>query len=110
MDKVVVNGVPPWDGEYEFDGSLKNRELHRIKKITGIRAGELGEALVSGDTDILVALAVVAIERTGKTVDVDDFWNAEVGSIDYVSEEDEASPPDESSPSESLSEDSAKND
>lgn len=107
MDKIVISGVPPWDGEYEFDGNLKNRELHRIKKITGIRAGELVEALAAGDTDVLVALAVIVLERDGKSVDADDFWNAEVGSITYVGEEETDGPPAESSPSESLTEASA---
>lgn len=102
MDKIKVSGVPPWDGDYDFDGNLKNRELHRIKKITGIRAGELVDALAAGDTDVLVALAVVVLERNDKHVDPEDLWNAEVGSIIYEAEEDEpSSPPDESSPSES---------
>lgn len=102
MDQIKIEGVPPWDGEYDFDGNLKNKELRRIKQVAGIRAGELVEALAAGDTDVLVALAVVVLEREGKTVDPDDFWNAEVGSITYVGEEETAGPPAESSPLESL--------
>ena len=107
MDKIRIEGVPPWDGDYDFDPSFKNRELNRIKKITGIRGGEIGEALAAGDTDLMVALAVLALERAGKMVDPEDFWNAEVGSIIYLGE-DEASPPEMSSPSESENDSSAE--
>ena len=107
MDKIRIEGVPPWDGDYDFDPSFKNRELNRIKNITGIRGGEIAEALAAGDTDLMVALAVLALERQGKSVDPDDFWNAEVGAITYIGEDD-AGPPADSSQSESDSETSAE--
>lgn len=98
MAKLVITGTPPWDGEYPFDEtSFTNRELHDIKGICGLRAGELGDAMAAGDTDVLVAIASVAMKRNGKSVDVDDLWDAEVGNItfDFTDESagDDAGPP-----------------
>jgi hypothetical protein len=47
MATLVIEGVlPGWDGRYEFpDFSFTNGELYRIKQMSGIRAGELIEAL-----------------------------------------------------------------
>lgn len=104
MDKVVISGVPPWDGEYPFDGTFKNRELRTIKQISGLRAGELVEALNAGDTDFMVALAAVMLQRAGKNPDPEELWNAEAGAILYVGEAEDAGPPAEGSPQESSTE------
>ena len=82
MDKLVIEGIPPYDGTYEFtlDG-FTNRELHRIKKLTGLRAGEFEDAFSALDNDMVVALAVVILERSGQTVKDDILWDAEAGDI-----------------------------
>lgn len=85
-DKIVVKDLAPYDGEYPFEGDFTMRELHTIKRISGIRAGELDEALNAGDTDILVAITVIAMERAGQKGIEDDIWNAKPGSITYVGE------------------------
>jgi hypothetical protein len=93
-DKIVITGVPPYDGEYEFDGTyMTNRELHVIKKLTGLRVGEFQEALANADTDVILGIAVVALTRHGKDVHEDTLWDAEAGAITYVAEEEPASPP-----------------
>lgn len=82
MPFIVVEGIPPWDGRYEFeDWQLTNRECHRIKEICGTRAGELLEALDSNDRGAFVALAAVIMERHGQRFDVDELWDAKAGSI-----------------------------
>lgn len=79
---LTLSGVPPWDGRYEFeDFSFTNRELHRIKQLSGIRAGELIEALDANDTAAFVGVAAVVMGRYGKDVVVDDLWDSAVGSI-----------------------------
>lgn len=66
MDKFVIKGIPPFDGEHPIDlGTLNGHELHRIKIVAGVRANELDEALVAGDYDVFVALAATALERNG---------------------------------------------
>lgn len=74
--------MPPYDGEYPFDiEGFTNRELHRIKQLTGLRVGELQEAFEAGDNDVIVALAVIVLERSGRKVEDQVIWNAEAGTI-----------------------------
>ena len=91
MNKLIIEGVPPYDGTHEFEdfASFTNRELHRIKKMTGIRVGEFSEALGAGDNDLLVALATVILERNGITVNDDILWDADAGAItmDFTTED-----------------------
>jgi hypothetical protein len=81
MNKLVVSGIPSLDGTYEFEdfATFTNRELHRIKMMTGLRVGEFQEAFEVGDNDVLVALAMVVLTRTGKEVDDDLLWDAPAG-------------------------------
>ena len=86
--KLTVKDTPPLDGDYEADfdiGRLKNDELRVIKRISGVRAGELQEALKAGDNDLLIAYAVVFLTRAGKDPDMAEqlLWEVPVGSIDF---------------------------
>jgi hypothetical protein len=63
--------------------------LHRIKKMTGLRAGEFMEAFQAGDNDMVVALAVVVMEREGKEGAEDLLWDAPAGSVTLEDDEDE---------------------
>lgn len=93
MAKVIIENE-----EYPLDLSyFTNRELHMIKKETGIRAGELYSSFDAGDTDLLVALAMIAVRRAGKPVESDELWDLPAGKItlDVTDEEADASPPDE---------------
>lgn len=105
MPKLIVTETPGLDGEYEaeFDiGALTNRELRTIKKISGVTAGKLGEALRDGDNDLLIAYAVVFLGRAGKDEDMAEalLWDAPVGALqfdmtdtDEVPDEDDVRPP-----------------
>lgn len=85
-DKLIVKGLGAIDGEYEFDlyellgigtsTSLTNRELHRIKEMTGVRAGELIESLAAGDNDVVVGLAAVILTRNRRAFTDDLLWDA----------------------------------
>lgn len=94
-DLVIIEGVPPHDGEYEIDfTSLDMDEFHLIKRLTGIVAGELEDALARIDTDVFVGLAAVVIQRSGKriTANVENqLWKAKLGQIRVKLEPD--SPP-----------------
>lgn len=114
--KLTVTGLGKLDGDYPFDyvgmmamghpEQLTNREGRTIKRMSGVRAGELNDALEAGDTDVLVALAKIILERAGRYVDEDALWDAPMASalkFDFQHEEDEDegdadSPPAESSP------------
>jgi hypothetical protein len=98
MDRIVINGVAGYNGEHPFDASyFTNKELHTIKRIAGVRAGEIQAAFAAGDNDLIVAFAVIALERNGKTVYEEALWNATVGCIEFVADtaakEEDADPP-----------------
>lgn len=84
MAKVMINGVPPFNGDYELDLSFfTNRELHTIKVIAGVRAGEFEAAMEAGDNDLMVAMTVIAVKRAGKQIPVDALWDAAAGTIEF---------------------------
>lgn len=99
MATVTFAGIPPWDGDYHLDvSSFTNRELHVIKEMVGIRAGELQEAFAANDNDVLVAMAKIAVLRAGKTIDDDTLWDAPVGSVVFDFSEDEPADPPPAAP------------
>lgn len=111
MAKIVISGVSRVvDGEYEFeDRAFTNREWRTIKEISGVRAGELVEALAAGDNDLVVAFAKIALERHGKGhLSVDLLWDAPPDAkIQWVAdktEEADARPPDSQTPTGTESE------
>ena len=90
---VVIEGIDGLNGEYPIDlGYFTSRELHTIKKLTGLRVGELDDAMAAGDSDVLVAFGVLALQRNDKRVDEDALWDAPAGSITIVIPEDDAPP------------------
>lgn len=100
--KITIKNVPPYDGAYELDASaMTNREISTIKRISGYTPLEWEEAGNRGDSDLIVAFAVVALTRSGRflpRVNEDVLWDAELGAIDVdTSDEEEedaqASPP-----------------
>ncbi len=115
-DKLIVTGLDALNGEYDFSiiemmsigmpDSLTNREGHELKKATGVRIGELEDALAAGDNDVLVQFAITILRRTGRRVDEDKLWDAPMGTLiqfDFASlrmededVEDENRPPEES--------------
>lgn len=84
--KIIIKGVPGWDGSYDLDLDAQpftNGELHLIKQISGVRAGELREALDAGDNDVFVSFAMVSLERSGRPAPIKAFWDAPAASIDF---------------------------
>lgn len=114
MDRFVVTGLGRHlDGSYDCDlaamltvghpDCLTNREGHRVKLLSGVRMGELEEALRAGDNDVLLALGAVVLSRHGKRVDDEALWDAPMGSgialeVGYDEQEDDADPPSEAPP------------
>ena len=68
MAKVVIQGIKPWDGEYELDEErvFNTREWRWIKKVSGYMPLTIGEGFAGGDPELFVALAVIAMCRAGK--------------------------------------------
>jgi hypothetical protein len=78
---------------YDVTPPFTNRELHLIKQIAGVRAGELFDAIEAGDNDVLVALAHIAVRR-GDTArpSLDELWDLPAGEIVAEEIEDEPDP------------------
>lgn len=69
MYEFTLTGVVPYDGAYEIDlnlSKIKGDELHLIKAVSGVRLGELPDALGKADWDVIVAYATIALIRNGK--------------------------------------------
>lgn len=95
MDKFVVKGIPGFDGDYPIDiGSFTMRELQIIKRMSGVRAGELEEAFGAGDSSLILAVCVIAVRRNGKAWEAFEqiAWESDTAAIEFVvaEEEDEA--------------------
>ena len=68
MAKMVIQGIRPWDGEYELDEdrAFNTREWSWIKKTSGYMPLTISDGFGGGDPSLFVALAVIAMCRTGK--------------------------------------------
>lgn len=86
-DVVSIKGLPPYDGEYPFDivklvltpgdpEFMTYREWHTVKTMSGVRAGEVMDALDAGDTSLNLALVAVILRRAGRAIDENDLWDA----------------------------------
>lgn len=66
--KFVLKGIPPFDGEYEwdFERPFNVREWRYIKKISGYLPATLDDGFTGDDPELYVALAVVCMVRAGK--------------------------------------------
>lgn len=84
--KVAGRGLP-------IVPPFTNRELHLIKQIAGIRAGEIFDAFESGDNDVLVALAHIGARRAGvQRPSLDELWDLPAGEIVIEAPEDDEDP------------------
>lgn len=66
---VKIDADPPIGGEYHLEPRSEifftNREFHLIKVETGLRPAEIDGAYKTLDPDVLVAFALVALQRAG---------------------------------------------
>lgn len=95
-----IEGASPFNGSYELDLSVpfNHAESHIIKQVSGLRGGEIEEAFDANDTDLLVALALIALYRAGKferrqVRQVEDvLMSAPLGGLTFVAEEEAPDP------------------
>ena len=111
MDYIVIEGVPPYDGRWEWDfedRELTTREWGWIKRLTGYLPLTIEEGL--GDPELVIVFAAIALRRAGKVEAKDvpqvferlgdaPFGERITLETDTVDEEDDAGPP---APSSSL--------
>jgi hypothetical protein len=104
MDTIVISGVKPYDGRYEFElgDELTTREWGWIKRLSGYLPSTLDNNS-SDDPELVCVFAVIALHRVGRiTRDevpsvFDKLIDAPYGSTLTLevgeSDEDDASPP-----------------
>lgn len=69
MDWIVIDGVRPWDGRYEFDldeQPLTVREWGWIKRHSGYMPLTADDGLRGFDPELFSIWAVIALRRAGK--------------------------------------------
>lgn len=88
----IVIAHPDGERRYPIPETFTYREIGTIKRVSGLRAGELEDALAAGDVDVIVALAVIAATRAGETVTAADFENLEFGAIDVDGGDEDPTP------------------
>lgn len=78
MAVIVIENVPPYDGEHEVDLTYFTLgEQARIFDISKVRPVNYSDALVEADPRFRVALTVVTLERSGHAVEwLELFWQA----------------------------------
>jgi len=84
----IVIEWPEGPKRYPMPERYTYREMGRIKTLTGIRAGEIEDALLAWDTDVVLAIAQIAAERAGDSIPVDALEELEFGAIRVEMEED----------------------
>lgn len=90
----------------EWPDDYTGREFLLIQQETGIRAGELEEALAAGDVSALAMLVIVALRRAGdEETTVDDVLACRVGVEDELDfrEEDPTDAADVAAPDDAVS-------
>lgn len=92
---IVIEGR-----EYPFPAldSLTFREAALVKKITGLKVGQLFEAFEQGDMDVLVGFAAVAKKRVDGGLDESALYDLPISAIEIVVPEDEEEPEEEAGP------------
>jgi hypothetical protein len=74
VPKITIN-VPAYQGEYDLDLSggqlFSYLEWRWIKKLSGYLPMTWQEGLDGGDPDLILAFAVIAMQRSGRIADTD---------------------------------------
>ena len=70
MDKILIEGVPPYDGRYDFDvfadsTGLRGYELSWIKRFSGYLVVEI-DRRAFGDHELIIVFALICLCRAGK--------------------------------------------
>lgn len=109
MEIKIEGAGSRFDGTHPLDldeRPLNGWDLHLIKKIAGVRANELQDGLQAGDYDLIIALAVIALTRSGglerqtAVQAADALREVELGKIELIGDDEEADAgPPASSPS-----------
>lgn len=74
--KVIIDGT-----DYPVPETFTYEELRLVKQATGLRPGELLEAIALADPDAAIGFAIVVLHRAGELRDWRKLLKKDVGSI-----------------------------
>jgi hypothetical protein len=69
MDYLIIEGVRPYDGRYEFDlegQEFTTREWGWIRRHANYLPVTASDGFVSGDAELMCTIAVILLRRAGK--------------------------------------------
>jgi len=69
VNYLVIEGLKPWDGRYEFDlaeQELTTREWGWIKRLSGYLPMTFGDGLGGVDPELICVFAAIALVRAGR--------------------------------------------
>lgn len=67
MTMLKIEAGTKYDGEYELDGrAFSTREWRLIRKFSGYMPFTIEDGISGGDPDLMIAFAVIAMQRAGK--------------------------------------------
>lgn len=76
-------------GTFEVPEEFTLREMRTIKDVSGLLPGQIEDALENGDTGIIIALVVVAANRSGKVVSEDQVLDWKLSDLEFIGDEEE---------------------
>lgn len=93
--KVRISSPQFLAGDYPIDFDFDHGEAHLIKKVSGLRGLEIDDGLVTGDTDLYLAFAVIGLLRAGRpeseTTDlIAELMKQKLGAFRLIEDEDDA--------------------
>lgn len=97
--QITIKGVPPYDGAYRCDAPFLVEEIRVFKRIGNILPDGIADALLSGDVDAVISLAIIGLRRAGQPVVEEILFKSELGKIMLEASPDEvdAVPPPQTS-------------
>jgi hypothetical protein len=80
---------------YDMPDEMTGREFRFIKQETGTRAGEIGDEMAAGDSDLILCLVAIAMRRAGEQIEVESILDLKIGHEGEIEvmEEDESERP-----------------
>jgi hypothetical protein len=68
MTQLVIDGVKPWDGRYEFatPDLWTTREWGFVKRLSGYLPLTIEDGFKGGDPELFAVMAVIMLQRAGK--------------------------------------------
>ncbi len=94
MDRLTITGAGDAAGSYEMPNNFTFREMHLVKRITELRAGEIYPALQAGDTDVVAAFAIIAVRRAKPWLDAEKLiLDSNIDTIEIIGDEEEEEGP-----------------